>query len=292
MKFKKQVAIEVTVGAFSFLIVAVLLALTTMLSEEMIFRKYVHVEILFESVGGLRVGDEVNSRGVIVGKVKEILLKADGAHVKVRFDVPMTMREDYRIEVTSGSILGGKALSIQEGSPAAPEISMDGLLKGSPSAELIDTATQAVLDIKKALEDGILDDLKASMAQIRKITTKMGDDHGTLSRLLADDKLYEEIQQSVANIRTISDAIAKGEGTVGKLVKSDDVYQQLQDTTANLKKITGGLAKGEGSMGKLLSDETLYQELQSLLREGRAVVDDYRETSPITTFTSIFFGAF
>ena len=45
-------------------------------------------------------------------------------------------------------------------------------------------------------------------------------------------------------------------------------------------------------MGKLLSDEALYLEFQSLLREGRAAVDDMREMSPITTFTSIFFGAF
>jgi len=292
MKFEKQVTIEVIVGAFSFLIVAVLLVLTTMLSEELFFRKYVHVEILFESVGGLRVGDEVNSRGVIVGKVKEIVLKEDGAHVKVRFDVPMTLREDYRIEVTSGSILGGKALSIQEGSPEAPEISMDGLLKGSPSAELIDTATQAILDIKNALENGILDDFKASMAQIRKIATSIGEGNGTLSRLLKDEQLYGEIQQSVENVRTISDAIAKGEGTIGKLVNDDKVYKDLQDTIANMQKVTDDLAKGKGSVGKLLSDEALYQELQSLLREGRAAVDDFRETSPITTFSSIFFGAF
>lgn len=291
MKFKKQVAIEVTVGAFSFLIVAVLLALTTMLSEELVFRKYVHIEVVFDSVGGLRVGDEVNSRGVIVGKVKEIVLKEDGAHVRVRFDVPMTLRQDYRIEVTSGSMLGGKALSIQEGSPEAPEISLDGLLKGSPSAELIDTATQAILDIKNALENGILDDFKASMAQIRKITTSLSEGNGTLSRLLKDEQLYGEIQQSVVNVRTISDAIAKGEGTIGKLVNDDKVYKDLQDTIANMQKVTDNLAKGKGSVGKLLSDDALYQELQSLLREGRAAVDDFRETSPVTTFSSIFFGA-
>ena len=45
-------------------------------------------------------------------------------------------------------------------------------------------------------------------------------------------------------------------------------------------------------MGRLLADDTMYQEFQSLLREGRAAVDDIRETSPITTFTSIFFGVF
>ena len=45
-------------------------------------------------------------------------------------------------------------------------------------------------------------------------------------------------------------------------------------------------------LGKLLADDELYLQFEALLREGRATVDDMRETSPVTTFTSIFFGAF
>ena len=39
-------------------------------------------------------------------------------------------------------------------------------------------------------------------------------------------------------------------------------------------------------------DDTLFVEAQLLLQEVRAAVDGYRETSPITSFTSIFFGVF
>jgi phospholipid/cholesterol/gamma-HCH transport system substrate-binding protein len=327
MKHKKQVAVEVAVGVFTAIAIGVLLAFTTVLSDELFFRKYTTIEILFDSVNGLTVGGEVNARGVNIGKVKFIVLKEDGVHVSARLDVPLTLREDYQIRLMSGSVLGGGIVNIQEGSPEAPAISLDGLLHGTASAELMDTATKTVLDIQKTLNDGVLADLKASMAQIRKITTSIGEGNGALNRLLEDEQLYGDIQQIVANVRTISAAIAKGEGTVGKLVMNDEVYQKLQEVAANLQKITDGLAKGEGtmgrllaqddqvykdlaatianirgisesvaqgkgSMGKLLSDEALYLELQSLLREGRAAVDDMRETSPITTFTSIFFGAF
>jgi len=327
MKFKKQVAIEVVVGVFSFAIIAVLLALTTMLSEEMLFRDYDYIDVNFESVSGLRVGDEVNARGVTVGKVKTITLAPDGVHVAARLDIPITLHEDYRMEVMSGSVLGGRYLSIYEGTADAPEISLDTPLVGCPSTELMDAATEAVENIRDALQDGILDDLKASMAQIKKITTDLGEGEGTLNRLLEDDELYSEIQRIAVNVRVISDSIAKGEGTIGKLVQDDQVYQDLQEVVANLQNITDGLAKGEGTMGRLLSeddqmyvdlaasiasirgiseatargegtvgrllsDETLYLEIEALLREGRAAVDDMRETSPITTFTSIFFGVF
>ena len=41
-----------------------------------------------------------------------------------------------------------------------------------------------------------------------------------------------------------------------------------------------------------MKDDELYEEAKLLLQEIRATVDDFRETTPITTFTSVFFGAF
>ncbi|NCD21614.1 MAG: MCE family protein [Spartobacteria bacterium] len=329
MKFKKQVAIEATVGIFAFLIIAVLFALTTYLSEEMLFREYEYLDVVFESVSGLRVGDEVSARGVTIGKVKGLWLESDGVHLRARLDVPVELHEGYRIEVATGSVLGGRFLRVDLGDPAAPGVPLDpeAPLAGCVSAELMDTATKTVQDIQAALNDGVLADLKAAMAQIRKIAESLGEGNGTLSRLLNDEQLYGDVQQIAANARTISDALAKGEGTIGKLVMDDEVYGQLRQIAANLGDVSARLAQGEGTMGRLLSeddqvyrdlaaaiaevrtiaesvgrgegtlgkllaDDGVYREFEALLREGRATVDDMRETSPVTTFTSIFFGAF
>jgi phospholipid/cholesterol/gamma-HCH transport system substrate-binding protein len=94
-------------------------------------------------------------------------------------------------------------------------------------------------------------------------------------------------------LKEISDRLAKGEGTLGKLLSEDDqVYADLAATLASFRGMSESIAKGEGTIGKLVSDEELYDEFKALVREGRAAVDDIRETSPVTTFTSIFFGAF
>lgn len=327
MKFKKQVAIEVTVGIFTFAVIAALLALTTLLSEELLFKQYTRIEVRFDRVNGLRPGDEVNARGVAVGKVKQVFLAPDGVHVRARLDMPVELRADYQINVTASSVLGGNMMNIIEGSPEAAVVPLDGLLQGSPTPGLMDAATKTVEDIQAALNAGILEDLKASMAQIRKITTSLGEGQGALGSLLGDAEVKGDVRQIVANIRTLTDALAQGEGTIGKLVMNDEVYQQLQAIASNLSGLSDRLAKGEGtvgrllseddqvyqdlaatiaqvrsiaeavgrgegSVGKLLADDTMYQEFQSLLREGRAAVDDIRETSPITTFTSIFFGVF
>ena len=327
MKFKRQVFVESAVGLFSFAVLGALFLLTVVLSRDSLFRSSHPVEILFESVMGLRVGDVVSARGVTVGKVKEISLKEDGVHVYALLTTPIHLREDYRIEVVPTSVLGGRYLNVNEGSYDAPTLERAGVLKGSPSPDLIDSATQAVVEIREALNGGILDDLAGTMAQIRKVATRLGDGEGLIGRLLVDDSLYGEVEQIVANVRQVSEAIAKGEGTLGKLIASDEVYGEVRAVASNLRQATDSVAKGEGvlgrllsgddpmgedlaatlaafrsisetiargegSLGKLVTDEELYVEFKALVREGRAAVDDIRETSPITTFTSIFFGVF
>ena len=42
----------------------------------------------------------------------------------------------------------------------------------------------------------------------------------------------------------------------------------------------------------MMQDDTMYNEVNDLVGEARAAIDDFRETAPIVTFTSIFFGAF
>lgn len=328
MKFKKQIFVESLVGLFSFAVIAALFLLTVVLSQDSLFRKERPMEILFSDVMGLRVGDTVSARGVVVGKVKQIVLERDGVHVLALLKTPVHLREDYRIEVLPTSVLGGRYLNVHEGSyETEPMGSIPKLLKGSASVDLIAAATQTVEDIRQALNDGIIDDFKVTMSQIRKIATKLGEGEGTLGKLINDDTVYDDVQKIAANLREVSDQLAKGEGTLGKLMndatlyedaqavaanlkdisdrlnkgegtlgrllaKDDQVYDDLAATLASFRKMSASIEKGEGTLGKLVADEALYLEFQALLREGRAAVDDFRESTPVTTFTSIFFGAF
>lgn len=294
MKFKKQIFVESMVGLFSFAVIAALFLLTVVLSQDSLFRKERPMEILFDNAMGLRVGDSVSARGVVVGKVKQIGLKQDGVHVLALLKTPVHLREDYRIEVLPTSVLGGRYLNVHEGSyDAEPMSSAPKLLQGSPSTDLISAATKTVEDIRAALNDGILEDFKVTMSQVRKIAVKLGEGEGTLGKLMNDGRLYDDAQAVAANLKDVSDRLNKGEGTLGRLLAEDDqVYEDLAATIASFRKMSESIEKGEGTIGKLVSDEALYLEFQALLREGRAAVDDFRETTPVTTFTSIFFGAF
>ena len=326
---RKQILIETLVGLFSFAVLAALFMLTVVLSRDAFLRKSHPVEILFQDVMGLRVGDSVNSRGVVVGKVQEMELRSDGVLVRANLTQDVPLHADYKIEVLSSSVLGGRYLNLDPGTPDAAVLDkIPDRLTGAPTTDLIDSATRLVQDIRTALNDGIIDDFKATMSNIRNISDDIATGDGTLAKLIhdgqlhddiaatvadlrgigdrlaagegtlgkllsSDDQLYTDLSAAIADLRTIGDRLAAGEGTLGKLLSSDDqMYQDLSATISSLRGVGERLEAGEGTLGKIITDEELYLELRAILREGRAAIDDLRETSPITTFSSVFFGIF
>ena len=290
----RQILIETVVGIFTFAILGALFMLTVILSRDAFLRKAHPVEILFQDVMGLRVGDSVNSRGVVVGKVQGMELRPDGVLVRAELTQDVPLRADYKVEVLASSVLGGRYLNLDPGTPAAAVLdTIPDQLTGSPTSDLIDSATRLVQDIRTALNDGIIDDFKATMSNIRNISDDIATGDGTLAKLIHDGQLHDDIAVAVADLRTIGDRLAAGEGTLGKLLSSDDqMYQDLAATISSLRGVGERLEAGEGTLGKIITDEELYLELRAILREGRAAIDDLRETSPITTFSSVFFGIF
>lgn len=136
-------------------------------------------------------------------------------------------------------------------------------------------------------------DVRALTARLQDIADKVAKGEGTLGKLVADDSVYTNIQAVAANLREISDRLNQGQGTLGKLLSKDDqLYRDVADTAASLKNLTAKIERGEGLLGKLATDDSLYIEAKAALGEVRAAVEDFRETSPVISFTQLLFGAF
>jgi phospholipid/cholesterol/gamma-HCH transport system substrate-binding protein len=290
----QETSMEVTVGAFMFMILLALGFFTIVLSRQNIFSPSYRMDVVFDNVKGLREGDNVFVRGVSVGKIKTLQIKPDGVHISVNLEQPVELHEDYVIEILPSSVLGGRYLNIYEGSHSTPEIAKGTVVKGLTPIDLIDEATKTTQLIKEALvEGGIIENLKMTMAQLNDVTAKLSKGEGTIGKLLMDDKVYKDLNDITANLKDISERIAKGKGTIGKLISEDDqLYNNLAEASASMKHIATSIEKGDGTLGKLVKDDKLYNELLMTLHEARATIDDYRETAPITTFSSILFGAF
>ena len=71
----RELSMEVLVGTFMFVALLSLCVFTIVLSRENVFKKTYPFEVVFADVMGLRDGDNVMIRGMIVGKVKAMILQ-------------------------------------------------------------------------------------------------------------------------------------------------------------------------------------------------------------------------
>ncbi len=165
-------------------------------------------------------------------------------------------------------------------------------------------------DIKDSVAD-----FKTTMTNLAVVTTNVREGKGTIGKLLSeDDTVYNDLQRTLASAATVADRLEKGEGLLGRLMKDDDpLYTDLKDAIASFRKACESfdgtetmasaktlldnlnvtaerLKNGEGSVGKLLATDEFYNEIQGLTKDVRQVIDNYRDTTPISTFGSLVLG--
>jgi phospholipid/cholesterol/gamma-HCH transport system substrate-binding protein len=257
----RELTMEAVVGAFMCVVFLGLGYFTIILTRENWFAPKYTMQVRFTDVMGLKVGDDVIVRGMPAGKVKRLTLETDVPRVRVdlTLDQAIPVRQGYKVTVEATSMLGGRQLQINQGPETNPLMPGGIVLEGVEPYDLMADAAEAINAIKTSFVDG---------------------------------GLITNMQSAVVQLNAMITRVNQGRGMLGKLFSEDDtVYNDMAASVASLKSISGSIEKGEGVLGKLVKDDTLYLKVEKAVDEVRATVDDYRESSPIVTFTSIFFGA-
>ncbi len=289
----QQAATELTVGFFVFAILGALILFTIVLSYDNIFTRSFGMKVTFDNVTGLIRGDKVYVQGVDVGRVNALQITPEGVIVDLTLKYDVQLRDDYQIEVKSSSVLGGKYISIYEGKRDAALLDPSLTITGRAPVDFIAEASEALASIRSTLEEGgVLGNLSETMENLKNITGDLQEGKGTFGRLLKEDAVYNDLKEVVDNLKVVTERLEKGEGTLGKLLTEEEAYNDLKATLASVNDAMAKISRGEGTLGRLINDDDLYEELMKALAEVRAMFDDLRETSPVTSLSSIFFGAF
>lgn len=296
---ERELTMEVVVGTFLVMVFLGLGYFTIILSKEKLFRKTSEMRVTFSDVMGLRVGDNVVVRGMPIGKVKALELMdqstdCPGVCATLSLEKPLVMHDGYSARIVTTSILGGRQMQIDTGPADAPVVAKD-RYHGEKPYDLMEDAAEIVNAAREQIIDGrVFEKVRNVADQIDQIVTRVNAGQGLLGKILSDDEtIYRDLQASAASLRDIMQRLQNGEGAIGKLLSEDStIYNDLAATVESARQVAERLNRGEGTLGRLLADETLYNELESTVGEVRAAVDDFRETAPVTTFSSIFFGAF
>lgn len=167
--------------------------------------------------------------------------------------------------------------------------------------------------------DDIATRLSAITEDVAAFTADLPEGKGLLPRLINDEALAEDVREVVTDVREAMEHVQSGEGNLGKLiydgeamdhitsifakvdsgegdlgalVNRTEVYDRLASIADDLAEVSAGLRAGRGTVGKLLSDDQLYVDLQRAVELVIRSLEEYREAAPVTTFTSVLFGAF
>ena len=162
-------------------------------------------------------------------------------------------------------------------------------------------------------DDAVYQDLKETVSTARTAVASINDTfssaktivarvergEGTVGKLLSsNDTVYRDLKDSLENIRTVTAKIKDGNGLLMKLADDEKLaaaasalVESLSAASADLAAAASRLQRGEGTLGKLSADAKLYDEVTALVKDIRQVVDNYRDTTPISTFGSLIGGA-
>ena len=214
-------------------------------------------------------------------------MNSDNVNVVLSLDMPIVFYENYKIEVASASMLGGKILNIDLGQLHLNQLSKTETLYGTDPIDIMADFHIAVHNLKNILnvileeegtlgklifDDGIYLALEKLADGSGKILAKIDSGEGTIGKLLINDSLYNDTEKLVDNFNKVTERVVGGSGPLGQLLSEENkVIDDLQQAVNELNIALVKLNSTNSTIGKLLNDSELYDE-------GTKIIDDVRKS--------------
>lgn len=273
---------EVGVGALVLVGVAVFLVAMFWLTGQSLRTTGISVDIMFESVAGLKQGDPVLVSGVKKGRVARVALERVKS-VRVTIEISKDIRPhiDASAAVAAMDLFGAKFIDYNPG--AREELLPPGrVITGSNQPDITDVAQGVATRANELL---------ANASNL--VSERLGEDiHNTLvvtqraMQALAGAPDGPFIKQTTRTLQATERVMARvdsllGSGT-GRNIDSIStnlarLTNSLSGTTASLDTMLARINRGEGTLGRMAADTGMYHDLRALSVSLTALLTDLKE---------------
>ena len=244
------------------------------------------VPVRFTNVSGLRPGDPVQTSGVRVGRVANVVLQEVG-DVMVYLEVSRAQRPhvDAQALVASADFFGAKYVDYVPGS--SPELLRDRqVITGTrevavteAAANLTTRASDALAGVQTLLSQRTAEDIHNTLVAVERTLNVIS--------TIGEGPTVNQTQQTLEAVRRLAvrlDSTFAKPDLSKSLDQMDEVAESLKEMTDGLSSATNALGsilakidKGEGLIGKAVNDSTLHGDLHEVLISLRKLLDDVRE---------------
>ena len=279
----------VIVGIFIFLgIVIFVTAVFTIGSQQKTFAKSIHLNVIFNDIGGLQEGNNVWLSGVKIGTVKKISFR-DKTQVEIVMNIDLEAQshitKDAKARISTNGFIGNRIVEIFGGTASKATVTEGDYLESEISTRTDDILATLQENNKNLLE--ITGDLKVISKRIR-------DGKGTIGELINDPSVADNLHATLLHFKRAS---VNSEMAISKINdyisgfnnKGTLVNELMTDTTAfasfkitleqlraasvrisefseNIKQASGALHKTDNPAGVILNDQQMAENLKNITR--------------------------
>ncbi len=261
-------SLETRLGIFFALALVVAVVILEMVGATDIFKRGYPVYSIFKNVQELKKGDLVKVAGVEVGRVEDIQLTDSRAKVTMKIQGRHAIKTDSKAVLKFTGLMGQNFISIEGGTPTAPNVEPGGSLEAAVQPDLstlmtkLESVATGVEGLTKSFSSenlstllGPVNDflrqnstnLSAIVSNTAQVSYQVAEGKGTIGKLIYDDRLYNE---SLATVSSLN--VAAGEART--------LLTQAQGTINKANSIVDQINSGQGNLGRLIKDEALYQQ--------------------------------
>ena len=248
----------------------------------------IHYSADFPTVGGLKLHDRVQVRGIKAGAVERLEVLGNRVRVHFYVDGDMPLTEQARVRLMSQGIVGDRLVEIDPGTgKPAPE---GYVFQGVVQQDMMEMAANgaAMIDDARALTRELTELIRELRADGRLTGTV--DETRTALRSLAGstERLTPELLALTRDLRTtnrrLRDALVGPDSLLPRtladadraLARADSVAAVLVRATTTLADLAADLRAGKGTAGRILADDSLYALAESTLTAARDLIADIK----------------
>lgn len=242
----------------------------------------ISVDVMFESVAGLKQGDPVLVSGVKKGRVARVHLeRVKSVRVTLELQDDVAPHIDASAAVAAMDLFGAKFIDYNPG--ARDELLARGrVITGSDQPDITDVAQGVATRANELMENAaniVSDRLGEDIHNTLLVTQRAMNTLATAPEGPFIKQTTRTLQATERVMQRVDSLLGSGTGanidTISKNLAT--LTNHLTHTTAQLDTLLSRINRGEGTLGKMASDSAMYANLRDLSVALTALLKDLQE---------------
>lgn len=279
----------ITVGIFLFIGLTIfLIGIFTIGSQKKAFTKSFPLNVIFNDIQGLKVGDNVWFSGVKIGNVKKIQFYGTSQvqiFLSIEEEAQKYIHKNAKATISSDGLIGNKIIVIDGGTLKFPFVEDGDQLAVNTALSTDDIMKTLQLNNKNLVD---------ITSDFRLLARNLVDGKGTIGTLLTDQSVADDFKSIVVNLQNttasantmiedlnnFSNKLNSKGGLADKILTDTVVFSKLQASvtelqktaasaallTENLNQASAQLTKNDNAVGLLLNDKKTAEQVKSMMK--------------------------